>query len=65
MFQRARGTQSTPLALQTNDTIGNFSFRGYDGTAFTGSQAYINSGASENWTATATGTFIDFRTTAN
>lgn len=62
--QRARGTRSAPAAVQANDSIGAFSFRGHDGSAFAGS-ARIHAFAAENWTSTAHGTYLDVYTTAN
>lgn len=33
-FRRARGTASSPLTTADGDTLGNISFRGYDGAAY-------------------------------
>jgi hypothetical protein len=62
---RARGTVSVPTALLANDPITRLSAFGYNGSAFVGARGQITIDASENWTATATGTQILFRTTAN
>ena len=60
-----RRARSGPGAVQTNDQIGIFSFRGWNGTAYTGSKALISAKAEENWTTTANGTKIVFATTPN
>lgn len=65
VFQRAGGTQATPTAIVNGDLLGAVSFRGYDGSAFTGSKGYIFSAATENWSSTANGTAMAFSTTAN
>jgi hypothetical protein len=63
--RKARGTSGSPLAVQSSDNLGFFSFRGYNGSAFTGSRAAIAAQASQNWTPTANGTSIKFSTTRN
>ena len=62
---RARGTESSPSAIRNGDILGAFSFRGYDGSSFTGSKGFIAVHAGENWTGSATGTQIRFSATAN
>ena len=62
---RARGTESVPTPPQNGDILGAFSFRGYDGSAFTGSKGFIAVHAGENWSGTGTGTEIRFSTTPN
>ena len=62
---RARGTESSPSAIKNGDILGAFSFRGYDGSSFTGSKGFIAVHAGENWTGSATGTQIRFSATAN
>lgn len=65
MTRAARGTASSPSAIQTDDTIGGFSARAYGATAFSSTtKANVEFGASENWTDSAQGTYIQFRTTA-
>ena len=65
-FRRANGSAISPTALSSNDIIGNFSFLGYNGSAFTvsASSAFLIR-ASENWTTTANGTRFTFTTTPN
>ena len=65
-LRKARGTENTPIALQANDEIASIKFRGYTGTAFpTNDQTQIDALASENFTATANGSFLRFMTTPN
>ncbi|MCF6263987.1 MAG: hypothetical protein L3J24_10430 [Xanthomonadales bacterium] len=61
--RRARGTESTPAAILNNDNIGLVSFRGYNGSAYTGSKAAIAVSARGNWTGSSNGTQIAFNTT--
>ncbi len=54
-----------PAAVQSGDSLGAISFRGYTGAAYTGSKGFISAITTENWSATANGTKMDFRTTPN
>lgn len=65
IYLRARGTQSNPLAVTGSDYLGYFSFRGYDGTQFSGTRALFGASASETWNNTARGTFMNFWTTSS
>lgn len=65
VFQRADGTEASPTNVKNSMSLGSLSFRGYDGTGFTGSKAYISASASQDWTATANGTSMTFQTTEN
>ncbi len=53
--RRARGTEASPTAVQTNDGLGNFEAYGEDGTGWNagGALGFI---ADENWAAGAHGT---------
>lgn len=63
-FRTARGTAASPTATQSGDSIGFIGARGYGATQFaTGSRAYMAFLAAENWTDTAHGTNVVFRTT--
>jgi hypothetical protein len=64
-LRRARGSSAAPGAVLAGNNLGSFSFRGYDGTAFTGSRAQIVAAAAENWGSTAHGTQLHFLTTPN
>lgn len=65
LFRSARGTAAAPTASQQNDELGWVGAYGYGASAFSaGSRAAISMLASENWTATAQGTNITFRTTS-
>ncbi|MDR3407930.1 MAG: hypothetical protein P4L68_05480 [Methylovirgula sp.] len=62
----ARGTAAAPSALQANDTLLAFGGRGYGATGFSSSnRTKINFAASQNWTDTAQGSYINFLVTAN
>jgi len=63
--RRARGTSASPTAVQGGDNLGLFSFRGYNGSAMTGTKAGITVKATENWTPSANGTRLLFQTTSN
>ena len=65
VLQRAGGDRESPTAVLSGMTLGAFSFRGHNGTGFTGSKCYIVSNATEDWTLTENGSNIQFRTTAN
>jgi hypothetical protein len=66
VFRTARGTSLAPTATQSGDSIGFIGARGYGATGFgIGSRAYMAFLAAENWTDSAQGTQIVFRTTAN
>jgi hypothetical protein len=58
----AGGTQAAPTALVSGASIAQFSGMGFDGTAYAASGSSININAAENYTPTAHGTSISFRT---
>ena len=61
MGRHARGTGSSPTAVQLNDTIGGIEFRGYGTTGFSeNSPAGMFAVAKENFTDTAQGTALSF-----
>lgn len=61
----ARGTLATPSAVLSADSLGLFQVRGFKPSGFTDSVAGISFNASENWTNSATGSFITFFDTAS
>jgi hypothetical protein len=61
--RRAGGTNGAPTAVQNNDNLGLFSFRGYNGTAMGGSRATITAQAAGNFTDSSTPTRLIFATT--
>lgn len=62
----ARGTAAAPSALQSGDTFLSFGGRGYGATGFSSAnRAKINFGATQAWTDTAQGSYINFQVTAN
>lgn len=64
--RRANGTQASPSALQSGDIFGVYGGRGYMATGYsTVTRADIQFWATENWTDSANGARIVFRTTAN
>jgi hypothetical protein len=65
VFARANGTAGSPTAVLTGEGLGSFSFRGWNGSAFTGSKAFIAALANENWSTTANGTQLVIQTTPN
>ncbi len=63
--RRARSDSGKPIPTENTDNLGLFSFRGYNGTAYTGSKATIAVSATEDWGMTANGTQMMFRVTPN
>jgi hypothetical protein len=64
--KKARGTQAAPTSILNNDGLLTLSGTGYGATGFAGvSSAVITMRASENWTDTAQGAYMNFDTTAN
>ena len=61
--RRARGTNTSPTAVQNGDNLGLFSFRGHNGTAMGGSRASITAQAAGNFTSVSTPTRLIFATT--
>jgi hypothetical protein len=61
--RRARGTRLAPTAVQNNDNLGLFSFRGYNGSVMGGSRATITAQAAGNFTVSSTPTRLIFATT--
>jgi hypothetical protein len=70
LLRRSRGTTNAPSAVTINDPIGGFLGRGYGATGYySGANLATTTGmtifASENYTDSAQGTYLSFRTTAN
>lgn len=65
IFYRADGTSGSPAALASGVAIGLLSFRGHDGSSFSGTAAGVYGLSSQAWTGTAHGTQIQIFTTAN
>ena len=61
--RRARGTNLLPTAVQSNDNLGLFSFRGHNGTSMGGSRATITAQAAGAFSASSTPTRLIFATT--
>lgn len=62
---RAKGTLAVPLAVQTGDQLGAFTFAGFDGTGIGPPTAAMTAAATENFTATNKGSQLHFSTTLN
>ena len=60
----ARGTASSPTAVQTNDILGGFAVRGYGATGFSTGRGQVMYKAAEPWTDAAQGTYLQFTRTA-
>lgn len=65
VMQTTRGTGGAPLATDLGDVIGSFSFGGYNGAASFTQSASISASATELFTATHSGSQINFYTTLN
>lgn len=61
----ARGTPESPNTLVSGDFLGNFNFRGHNGTAFTGNIAQIIAKTEETFTTSKNGTGFSFRCVEN
>jgi hypothetical protein len=61
--RRARGERLAPTAVQSNDNLGLFSFRGYNGQSMGGSRATITAQAAGTFSASSTPTRLIFSTT--
>lgn len=62
-MRKSRGTEVAPTAVETNDQLGVLAFLGYDTVGYE-SGCQIRSYAEENWSATANGSYLAFRTRA-
>jgi hypothetical protein len=49
LFRGAAGTSASPTAVHLNQSIGQFTFSGYDGSAFNTTQGTVTFIATENW----------------
>lgn len=63
-FYRSHGVQATPTAVQNTDTLGYFSYGGWDGSVYYES-VQVQGVATENWSGTNRGSLLQFLTTAN
>lgn len=65
-LRKAKGTETSPLAIASGDEIGFLKFSGYDGTVFsTNDQTEIGAVASENFSFGNNGSYLKFMTTPN
>ena len=58
---RARGSVGNPSAVQANDSLVSFNGRGYKASAWSDTVGGYYIYAAENWTNTATGTYLTIR----
>ena len=66
VFRASRGSKTSPTAIQTNDYLGYFGFRGYNGSVFTTvSSGFIGVLAAESWSPGVNGAYMVFNTTPN
>jgi hypothetical protein len=63
IMRGARGSFSTPSAVQTGTALGQINFRGYGATAFSGNSVSVTAYAAENWTDAAQGSYVTIGTT--
>lgn len=63
--RRANGTQSAPTAIASGEVIGSVRFEGYNGTAFSSTNSFIKTTATEAWGVGANGSKLEFGTTGN
>jgi hypothetical protein len=59
-FYKSRGTQGSPTAIQSGDSLGGFNYGGYDGTTYA-TGVSLTPQASETWTNSAHGGQITFQ----
>ena len=63
--QRARSNSGNPAAVQSGDVVGMFSFRGWNGSGYTGTKAGITVTATEDWSTSSNGNLITISHTPN
>jgi len=64
-LRRVRGTEASPSAVQSNDTLGQITGRGHDGIAKSNFQAALRFAATENWGVGSHGARVSLHTTPN
>ena len=62
---RLGGTIAAPTAVTSGASLVRLEASGYNGATFTASRGLIRMASTENWTATANGTAMEFATTTN
>lgn len=60
-FCRYRGTEAAPTAIKGGDFLQSFGYRGWTGSALSGSAAAFQVVANEDWTASANGIRFQFQ----
>ncbi len=64
-MMKSRGTETSPTTASSGDTLGTFSFRGYDSSIFTVGGATIQAKTTQAWTSANHGGQLLFNTTPN
>ncbi len=64
LFHRSRGTEAAPTAISNGDCIGRIGMFGHNGSAFN-EALQIDAVASENWSGSAVGVDVNFKSTKN
>jgi hypothetical protein len=59
--RRSRGSNSTPTAVTADDSLAGFLAQGYKATGWSNTVGGLYIYAAENWTDTATGTYVTIR----
>jgi hypothetical protein len=62
---RTDGNLGSPTTIQSGDELGAFDASGYDGSAVVGPRAAVRMYATQNWTTSAQGAYVDIATTPN
>ena len=62
-LRRANGTYGALTPVQAGDNIGQISWLGFDGSAYSASQARIQADAAETWSPSGRGVHMDFAVT--
>jgi ethanolamine utilization microcompartment shell protein EutS len=63
VYRAARGTSTTPSAVQTDDILGGLAVRGFGATQFSTGRGQVMFRAAENWTDSKQGTYLSLTTT--
>jgi hypothetical protein len=64
-LKRLNGTEASPTAISIAEPVAVIQSQGYNGSAFQNARNNIIVAASENWTPTANGTFMNFQVVTN
>jgi hypothetical protein len=62
-MRRSQGTNASPTAVTSGNSLGSLNIGGYDGSAWSSGQANINGVALNNWSTSDHSTYLSFITT--